>query len=683
MELPILFGVRHLSPAGAWHLLQLLEEKRPRLVLIEGPSDLTPLLADLVRPDTVPPVAMLAYTQAAPVRSILYPLAAYSPEYQAIRWAAENGAACRFMDLPSEVFLALERPQEPEGEEPFDPYRELDRLAGADGHDMFWERTLEHTAAPGAYREGAAAFGERLREATAGREADWPENLVREAYMRRVMEDAMAEGYAPGEIVAVTGAYHLEGLKSAVPMSEGEKKALPRTAASFTLMPYSYYRLSSRSGYGAGNKAPAYYGLIWEGFLRGEPDYAPRSYLASIARFLRKGGNPASSASVIEGVRLAWELARLRGSSVPVLRDLRDAALTCLGEGSLSAISQGIADAEIGTAIGALPEGVSRTSIQDDFYRQLKQLKLEKYRDVALQDLALDLRENRSVKSRESAFLDLNRSFFLHRLRVLGVSFGMQQEVDQTSATWAERWMLRWSPEAEIQLVESALKGDTIPQAASFRMKERVETATGVAEVGARGRLHLRNAGGGALRHRRPSGDSGGRRLFGRAGRHRPAPFPRGAVRRAAAFGPRPPHPHPAADLPPVLPHPYQLLRLRRQRSRRGNWGDGAAEHRPAGPRFSGAGALDFRPFGPGPVGPPEHPPFRLCRCHPPGAGGHGVRRTEPGGEPPPFQGHPRGAGGWVVPGAFHAQPLRPHRPPFPLASGRTWGSFGALAGSR
>ena len=483
MELPILFGVRHLSPAGAWHLLQLLEEKRPRLVLIEGPSDLTPLLADLVRPDTVPPVAMLAYTQAAPVRSILYPLAAYSPEYQAIRWAAENGAACRFMDLPSEVFLALERPQEPEGEEPFDPYRELDRLAGADGHDMFWERTLEHTAAPGAYREGAAAFGERLREATAGREADWPENLVREAYMRRVMEDAMAEGYAPGEIVAVTGAYHLEGLKSAVPMSEGEKKALPRTAASFTLMPYSYYRLSSRSGYGAGNKAPAYYGLIWEGFLRGEPDYAPRSYLASIARFLRKGGNPASSASVIEGVRLAWELARLRGSSVPVLRDLRDAALTCLGEGSLSAISQGIADAEIGTAIGALPEGVSRTSIQDDFYRQLKQLKLEKYRDVALQDLALDLRENRSVKSRESAFLDLNRSFFLHRLRVLGVSFGMQQEVDQTSATWAERWMLRWSPEAEIQLVESALKGDTIPQAASFRMKERVETATGVAEV--------------------------------------------------------------------------------------------------------------------------------------------------------------------------------------------------------
>lgn len=485
MELPILFGVRHLSPAGAWHLLRLLEEKRPRLVLVEGPCDLDPLLEDLVRPGTQTPVAMLAYTQEAPVRSILYPLAEYSPEYQAILWAHKNGARCRFMDLPSEVFLAMDRRErgEGEGEEDFDAYGELDRLAGADGHEMFWERTLEHTAASGAYLRGAAAFGRSLREVTAGREADWPENLVREAHMRRVMEDAMAEGYAPGEIVAVTGAYHLEGLQSAAPMTDREKKALPRKAADFTLMPYSYYRLSSRSGYGAGNKAPAYYGLIWEGFLRGEPDYAARSYLSGIARSLREEGSPASSASVIEGVRLAGELARLRGSSVPVLRDLRDAALTCLGEGSFSAISRGTARAEIGSRIGALPEGVSRTSIQEDFYRQLKTLKLEKYRDIAAQDLALDLRENRSVKSREAAFLDLNRSFFLHRLRVLGVSFAAWQPVQQDSATWAERWVLRWSPEAEMELVESALKGDTIPQAASFRMKERVEAADGVAGV--------------------------------------------------------------------------------------------------------------------------------------------------------------------------------------------------------
>ena len=187
--------------------------------------------------------------------------------------------------------------------------------------------------------------------------------------------------------------------------------------------------------------------------------------------------------TLFRSVRLARELAALRGSPQPVLRDLRDAAVTCLGEGSFSLVSRGIASAEIGTKIGSLPEGVSRTSIQEDFYRQLRELKLEKYRALSAQDLPLDLRENRMVKSEKAAFLDLARSFFLHRLRVLGVSFAEPQAVDQESATWRELWVLRWSPEAEMALVEAALKGDTIPQAVSFRLGERVEAAAGMAEL--------------------------------------------------------------------------------------------------------------------------------------------------------------------------------------------------------
>lgn len=487
MELPVLFGIRHLSPAGAWHLLRLLEEMRPRLVLIEGPSDLTGLMDDLVRPETVPPVAILAYTKEAPVRSILYPLADYSPEYAAIRWAKEHQVECRFIDLPSQVFLALqeEREQREDEEEhpPFDPYSALDKAVGEDGHETFWERTLEHTTAPDAYRQGAARFGKELRAVTAENGPETARNLLRERYMRRMIEDAFAEGYLPKETVVITGAYHPEGLRTAKPLTDKEKKGLSRLESSATLMPYSYYRLSSRSGYGAGNRAPAYYELLWQGLCRGDPEHAARAYLSHIARYLRKGGSPASSASVIEGLRLANSLAQLRGSFSPTLRDLRDAAVTCLGEGSFAAISQGVADAEIGSRIGSLPEGVSRTSLQEDFYRQLKALKLEKYRDIAAQDLALDLRENRAVKTKESAFLDLNRSFFLHRLRVLGVSFAAAKEVRQDTATWAERWVLRWSAEAEIQLVESALKGDTIPQAASFRLKERTEEAKGIPEL--------------------------------------------------------------------------------------------------------------------------------------------------------------------------------------------------------
>ena len=349
-------------------------------------------------------------------------------------------------------------------------------------------KPTEHAGHVGGYHEGANTFGRKLREMTAGGDADWPETVVREAFMRRQLSDAVAEGFAPEEIVAVTGAFHVDGLldQAQPAMTDGELKSLPRVGANHTLMPYSYYRLSARSGYGAGNRAPAYYELLWKGLVKGEPMYAAYSYLSKIAGYQREQGNPVSSAEVIEAVRLACALAGLRGGSVPVLRDLRDAAVTCLGKGSFSAISLAVADTEIGTSIGALPEGVSRTSIQEDFYRLLKEYKLEKYRSLTAQDLMLDLRENRRVSTEKAAFLDLHRSFFLHQLRVLGISFVSMQQVNQENATWSEHWVVRWTPEAEMELVEAALQGDTVEQAAAFRMKERAEQAAdigGIAEA--------------------------------------------------------------------------------------------------------------------------------------------------------------------------------------------------------
>lgn len=505
-NVPTVFGIRHLSPAGAWNLLQLLDEKKPRLVLVEGPSDLTDQLSHIVRRETKPPVAIMAYTQKLPIRTILYPMAEYSPEYQAICWAFENKKECRFIDLPSGVFLAIAEARgqiDQEGEENTNEedeqtnqengesasstvYQRLDELSGEDGHETFWERTIEHTCIPESYLQGAREFGKQLRELTQGREKDWAETLVREAYMKRQIADAIKEGFAPEEIFVVTGSYHVQGLLDDSPaMTDEEIKSLPCLDAEKTLMPYSYYRLSSRSGYGAGNRAPAYYELLWKGLTRRKPSYTTYSYLSRIAAYQRANGNMVSSAEVIEAVRLAGALAELHGYPTPSLRDLRDAAVTCMGHGSFGEIAVAVADAEIGTRIGSLPDGVSRTSIQSDFYRLLTDLKLDRYRSVTVQELQLDLREKLTVKSEKSAFLDLQRSFFLHRLRVLGISFVYKQTTSQEKATWAENWVLRWSPEAEIEIVEAALKGDTVASAASFQMKETVETGGSIAVVAA------------------------------------------------------------------------------------------------------------------------------------------------------------------------------------------------------
>lgn len=480
------FGIRHLSPSGGFYLEKYLDEIRPDCLLIEAPCDFEDMLADIVRAETRPPFAILAYTKTPPVHTLLYPFAEYSPEYRGLLWAHKNNIPVKFTDLPSGTFLALDekaRQQEEsdteEQEHKPSVYEMIGRSSGEDSHETFWERTLEHCADCEGYHEGANLFGSQIRNFSEDNEFERYELELRETHMRSVIRKALSEGHV--NIAVVTGSYHVDGLRDY--QKEEQLPELPETESLHTLMPYSYYRLSTRSGYGAGNKAPAYYELIWKGLHSGDPLYAANAYLSRMAAYQRKNGFAASSAQVIEALRLASSLASLHGEPIPALRDLRDAAQTCFGEGSFPVISTAAADTEIGTKIGTLPEGVSRTSIQDDFYRQLKELKLERFRSVTAQDLKLDLRENIRSSSEKSALLDLHRSYFLHRLRVLEMGFG--EPAKNENSVWQENWVLRWTPETEIRLVENALRGDTVELAASFVLKERSEngTLTEIAEV--------------------------------------------------------------------------------------------------------------------------------------------------------------------------------------------------------
>ena len=269
---------------------------------------------------------------------------------------------------------------------------------------------MEQAVDAAGYEMGAKEFGRSLRQLDSRSVRDHAENLVREAFMRRQIEEAVKEGILPEKIVVITGAYHVDGILGGAPvMTDKDLKALPRLESMKTLMPYSYYRLSEHSGYGAGNRAPAYYEYLWQGLLRKEPDFGARRYLTGLAAFQRNHGGVVSSAEVLEAARLAGALAGLHDGRIPTLKDLRDGAITCMGHGSFSELALAAADTEIGTKIGSLPQGVSQTSIQRDFYQKLKELKLEKYKSVTASELSLDLRENLRVKTKKAAFLDLDR----------------------------------------------------------------------------------------------------------------------------------------------------------------------------------------------------------------------------------------------------------------------------------
>ena len=485
---PHIFGVRHFSPAGAYYVREYLDKAKPKIVLIEGPSDFNDLMSEIVGKNVSPPIAIMAYTLEAPIQTIVYPFAEFSPEYQAILWAKENKVECRFCDLPSSIFLGIENAKEKNKEqgESLNSFihRKIDEYSEDSDSEVFWERVMEQASDYNAYYNGARDYGKNLRELTLSNTLSDAKNIIREAYMSKVVFDVCNEGYKTDEIAMIVGAFHVEGIESGnFILTEKEVKQLPKLEAKKTLMPYSYYKLSTYSNYGAGNKAPGYYEFLWKGFNKGDIFYPTFIYLSKIAEYQRKTGNMVSSAQIIEAVQLAISLANIHDSKIPTLKDIQDAAITCMAHGSYAELVMAMANVEVGKKIGKIPQEAIQTSIQSDFYNLLKELKLEKYQSLSATELRLDLREKLRVQSEKAALMDLNRSYFFHKLRVLKISFAKLIEKNQENTTWAEDWVLQWSPETEIEIVETILKGDTIEFATAFELMQRINNSTTLSQM--------------------------------------------------------------------------------------------------------------------------------------------------------------------------------------------------------
>nr|WP_093905503.1 DUF5682 family protein [Streptomyces sp. cf386] len=193
---PLLLGVRHHGPGSARAVRAALEAARPQVVLIEGPPEadaLIPLAAD----DAMrPPVALLAHAVDEPGRSAFWPLAEFSPEWVAIRWALEHGVPARFIDLPATHTLAWGKDGEPvpvgkQGGEPGGASAggRAGELAGVQASESA-DEPVGGAAAEGAGESAGRSAGERAGE-IGGEQAGEPVG-------ERVGEPADERAGAPG-----------------------------------------------------------------------------------------------------------------------------------------------------------------------------------------------------------------------------------------------------------------------------------------------------------------------------------------------------------------------------------------------------------------------------------------------------------------------------------------------------
>ena len=462
------YPIRHHGPGSARSLEWALAANPPELLLIEGPADVTDLLPFLSHAEMQPPVALMAHVVGSPERAVFYPMAAFSPEYVALRWALERGVPARFMDLPANVTLAevadpevaalepnqSELESEPDAALRSDPLSALAQAAGYTDFERWWDTLVE------ARGDDAEVFGavsevmEAVREDTETGERD----MLREAQMRVCIREALKTGQ---KVAVVCGAWHAPALTEAV--LEREKKAdpprlkgLPKVRAALTWVPWTHGRLTMHSGYGAGVQSPGWYAHLFAG----KPDISAE-WLTRSARMLREHKLDASSAQVIDAVRLGEALAAIRGLGLPGLPEMNDATQAVFGWASadntgalpLRLLHERLV---VGETLGSVPEGVPSVPLAQDLAVTQKRLRLKP--EATSRELTLDLREEN----------DLTRSQLLHRLTLLNIPWGSAAQTRGTG-TFKEGWTLRWEPEFAVRVIEASLYGNTLIRAANTR----------------------------------------------------------------------------------------------------------------------------------------------------------------------------------------------------------------------
>lgn len=469
------FGIRHHGPGSARRLLQALEEMQPDCLIVEAPADAEGALKYMAYEELIPPVALLTYNPKNLQEASYFPFASFSPEWQAIQYALKISIPVHFMDLPMGMQYTLQEWAKEERQLNFrntdptvDPKLQLDplgyiaELAGYDDRERWWEATFEQNTAGQEIFSSILALMRTLRTESGRRESD--ENLRREAYMRKVIRKAIKDGFE--RIAIVCGAWHAPVLADIARYKTTSDNALlkgiTRKKIKTSWIPWSYKRLAFTSGYGAGVLSPAWYELLFH-----QKEEAVTYWMIKVAQLFREFDFNASSAHVLESVRLADTLAAIREIAIPGQTEMEEAALAIFGEGDATRLDLIRERLVIGEKVGAVPADIPTIPFLEDLLKQIKSCRLTKYWESPTPHFlkgtatnpkgGIDLREPK----------DLDKSHLLHRLNLLGIPWGeLREGSENATGSFKEIWRLEWQPEFSIRFIEVGIWGNTVRDAA-------------------------------------------------------------------------------------------------------------------------------------------------------------------------------------------------------------------------
>ncbi|UNO40329.1 DUF5682 family protein [Streptomyces sp. MST-110588] len=533
---PLLMGVRHHGPGSARAVRAVLERYEPGALLIEGPPE-ADAMAHLAGEEGMrPPVALLAHVLDDPGRAAFWPLAEFSPEWVALRWAVARGVPVRFIDLPAAHTLALTEPgatepvgpdrsdrpdrpdqlEGPEGREPesrpdgstrvvraarIDPLAVLARAAGYDDPERWWEDAVEHRGTEEA--DWAADAGDDagnsdvLAPFLALADAM---TALREAYDRAGQAQAGpgqagpaqgGPGHGGGDHDAVREAHMRLRLREAR-REFGEQVAVVCGAWHVPALMARSTVAADRALLKGLPKAKAT--LTWvpwthrrlsrrSGYGAGidSPGWYAHLFSAPdrpLQRWMTKVAGLLRAEDYAVSPAHVIEAVRL-AETLAVLRGRPLAGLTEAGDAVRAVMGDG-SDAPSSLIHDRLVVGDALGEVPEGapavpLQRDIdrEQRSLRLKPEAHDRDLELDLRKD----------TDAARSRLLHRLRLLGVPWGEPAPPRTGTGTFRESWRLRWEPELSVRVAEAGIWGTTVVSAATSRAEADAVGARTLADV--------------------------------------------------------------------------------------------------------------------------------------------------------------------------------------------------------
>lgn len=526
---PTFFPIYHFSPGGAIHVVECIKELNPKLVLVECPTDYEEMIDSLIDPQNKFPISFVSFKDDS---SIYYPFDINSPELQTFIYCKENNVDVHPFDIPSYFGLNDEQkdfllkkvqwykmPFKRESTELL--FKEVEKyfknfeltkpddLLDIKLHTNYYlEHLLDHSKSWKSYKEMTNIVAKNsdvdlemnILKLTYLGLHNSEDNVIkqlfdkyinfitfylnvhyRNSYMKFRINEYINQGIEIDNILVVCGASHsLMYENEFISYEPKDEKTILKIVKSYEkkLIPYSSMLLSQFKGYGAGNKAPIYFRMLYQHLKMNKLNYLPFYYISMIGNEIKKENVNVSPAHLQEVYALACSLAQTRSYNIPGIIEIEESFVSVLAFGNKSIFEHIFTKVGIGNLVGEVESDKNASLIVEDFKKQIQILRLEKNIETN-ESIKLKLGKRTHILDPFLEKLDIHRSSFLNRLMILKISgFKIYSEQFLNIASKTEKWYINTNAKTYLTLSNAIIYGKTIEEATTYILRKELETAS-------------------------------------------------------------------------------------------------------------------------------------------------------------------------------------------------------------